>query len=123
MATIVFPKQQMVAGARRVTEEILVPSGLAFAKVELDMNAVELRDPTTHVKGILEVYDPTALVPQWRLLASTRLLGNPDNSIQDIPFIRVDGQTLADLHARGAFIRGVVEALSDGNYGATLTWQ
>ena len=125
MATFVFQKQQMVAGARRESDPVTVPEGLTEARVDLDMNTVELRDPTTLVRGILEFRAPAG-TGLWRHLASTELQGKPENNPgagNEMPHILVGASTLAQLHALQAEVRGVVEAGSDGNYGATLTWQ
>ena len=119
MATFVFQKRSMGSGESRISDELVVPAGLAAARVELDMNAAEMRDPTTDVRGILEFFDAIE-AGDWRLIAATRLTGDPSNSVSDVPSINIGASTLQQLE--GKRIRGRVIALSDGNYGATLSW-
>lgn len=119
MATFQFQKQPMLSGESRISDELIVPAGLAQARVELNMNTAEMRDPTTDVRGILEFFDAVE-AGDWRLIAATRLTGDPSNDVTDQPSINIGQSTLDQLV--GKRIRGRIIALSDGSYGATLTW-
>lgn len=119
MATFVFQKQLMLSGESRISDELVVPAGLTAARVQLDMNTAEMRDPTTDVRGLLEFFDPIE-AGDWRLIASTRLTGDPSNSVADQPSINIGQSTLQQLE--GKRIRGRIIALSNGSYGATLSW-
>ena len=118
MPTFQFQKQQMAANESRVSDEATVPAGLVEATMELDMNAAEMKDPSTDALGILEFFDEAE--QNWRLIASTRLIGNPANSGANVPFVTVNQSTLNQLI--GKLIRGRIEARSAGNYGATFRW-
>jgi len=119
VATFQFQKQAMLSGESRISDELIVPVELTQARVELNMNTAEMRDPTTDVRGLLEFFDPVE-AGDWRLIASTRMIGDPNNSVADQPSINIGSSTLDQLV--GKRIRGRIIALSDGSYGATLTW-
>ena len=116
MATYVIQKQPMVQGETRYIEEagVTLPAGLTTVQIEIDLNTVELRDPTTHVRADLEWFTGGT----WRAINSVRLLGHPDNDVRSIPFIRFSAEDCAFF--AGQLLRGKIVALSDGRYGATV---
>lgn len=117
MATYVIQKQDMAQGEERLTEEVIVPPGLTDVRIEIDLNANEMRDPTTHVRAQIEWWD-TRDVPFWRVINVCELIGHPSNQIQQIPYIRLSEDDLTFF--AGETLRGRLVALSAGRYGATV---
>lgn len=117
VVTRTITRQLQQPGVPVFTPSTVIPSGLNFVKIEMDIDPALIQDPT--VECAITIERSTQAAPTtWRLLAAASLTGNPLNALT-APYVVVPGVNLASIV--GQNVRGKLVASIPMQLGAIVT--
>jgi|SRR5215207_3826417 len=107
-----FPAHDMAAGAREVTADVVVPSGLIRIRHEGIIRQQDLTDPGAQCRG---GYERMIAPDTWIEDMSWSFAGGP--LVETQPFFELSQRDLAPM--AGMTVRGFLVAITAGRYGWT----
>jgi hypothetical protein len=117
MAVYNLTKRLRNPGEFEYTPSVQVPPGLTQFKAVMNLTPSDMQDPTVDLLAVLEWSEDNG--DTWKLLASTRLQGNPANRTDVMPYISLGADILQRI--TGALVRAYFKTATQMNCGATVT--
>lgn len=106
-----FNAHDMVAGAKEITQEVVVPAGLISLRLEGTIRPQDLTNPSIQCEGGYE----RLINGAWQKDMAWTFIGGP--GVTEQPYLSLSSNNLAEM--AGMTVRGYLMAITAGRYGWT----